>query len=522
VPRFDGAESPLYIETLFPMSFVEQKRGWNTILGPLPTYLSIQDISRRVMEFLLDLDAGKVRRRRSELRKALTIIEARFNAQRKEMIEGAGSLVRFDGVPTEPTEAFAVGGTTNLFVYFKDEWCSLKDVEYEIRRRIEDVDTQELKALDEVEGELKQKLVEAEDRHQELTSSIALLRQDLNLASEEANAFRRRIASLTEDLHRHQDAKKLQELGSALGEASSTNTCPTCHQHIGHELLPSTRVVAMGVDENIAFIKSQLNLYESSLGSSSEFLDTIGVQYRSMNEELQEIRAQIRSLKRDLLRSADSPARSELEEKVRLQTQLERWSSVEERMDSAIDSLKATAIESVALKRELRETGSGQLSALDNRKIQTLQSSTQIFSKDFGFTSFKSHDITLSEDDFRPQMITEDKEGQRQQRDISFEASASDYVRLKWSFYIALLQVAKQFETNHPGLLVFDEPGQQQMRETDLSSLLAWAANHIARDQQLIITTSQTKERVRDAVRAGKANVHEFDGYILKRMPIKT
>lgn len=519
VPRFDGGESPLYIETLFPMSFVEQKRGWNTVLGPFPTFLGIQDMSRRVMEFLLDLDAGKVRRRRSELRKELSLIEARFDVQRKEVLEGTGGLARLDGVPKVPTEAFATAESIRLLVFYRDEWRSLQDVETDIRQRIKDVDKRELKALDEAEGELKQKLGEAEDRHEQLVSGIALLRQDFNLTNEEASAFRKRIASLTEDLRQNQDAKKLQELGSALGEASSSNTCPTCHQHVNHELLPSTNAIVMGVDENIAFIRSQLDLYESSLGSSSELLDQLTVRYRSLNEDLQETRAYIRSLKRDLLRPAFSPSRSEIEEIVRLQGRLDRWASLEEQLDSSIDNLKATAKEAIATKRELNDLGSGKLSLRDNQKLQLLQSMTQRFLQDFGFTSFKPTDITLSEDDFRPQVTTDVEEGARQQRDIGFEASASDYVRLKWSYYIALLNVADMFETKHPGLLVFDEPGQQQMRETDLSSLLTWAAQQIACDQQLIVTTSQTIARVREAVRKGTATIHEYGGYILERLP---
>ena len=55
VPRYDGTECPLYIETLFPMFFVEQKRGWATTQGPLPTFFRIQDLPRRVMEFICDL-----------------------------------------------------------------------------------------------------------------------------------------------------------------------------------------------------------------------------------------------------------------------------------------------------------------------------------------------------------------------------------------------------------------------------------------------------------------------------------
>ena len=39
VPRFDGTECPLYLETLWPLFFVEQKRGWSATPGAVPYIL---------------------------------------------------------------------------------------------------------------------------------------------------------------------------------------------------------------------------------------------------------------------------------------------------------------------------------------------------------------------------------------------------------------------------------------------------------------------------------------------------
>ena len=41
VTRFNGSEVPLYLEAIFPMLFVEQKRGWLLCRAPFqPTYKS--------------------------------------------------------------------------------------------------------------------------------------------------------------------------------------------------------------------------------------------------------------------------------------------------------------------------------------------------------------------------------------------------------------------------------------------------------------------------------------------------
>ena len=53
VPRFDGTLSPLYLEAIFPLFFVEQKRGWGGIQAQTPTYLRIRDVGRRSTEFVL-------------------------------------------------------------------------------------------------------------------------------------------------------------------------------------------------------------------------------------------------------------------------------------------------------------------------------------------------------------------------------------------------------------------------------------------------------------------------------------
>jgi hypothetical protein len=89
VARYDGSECPLYLEAIFPMLFVEQKRGWSAIQGPFPTYFRIQDVARRVMEFLLDLEAARNRRRRAELRGAISDFVNRWNDARKTLEESA-------------------------------------------------------------------------------------------------------------------------------------------------------------------------------------------------------------------------------------------------------------------------------------------------------------------------------------------------------------------------------------------------------------------------------------------------
>ena len=56
-PRFNDVDTLLYLDTIFPLLYVEQKLGWGRLSARYPTWLGIRDVGRRTVEFLLGLDA---------------------------------------------------------------------------------------------------------------------------------------------------------------------------------------------------------------------------------------------------------------------------------------------------------------------------------------------------------------------------------------------------------------------------------------------------------------------------------
>ena len=105
-----GRSARLYLETLWPLFFVEQKRGWSATQGPLPTFFGIQDLSRRVMEFILRLDIGEARRRHTEsCEKRLGTLNRGGRTSEAIWSTGTVSDVRVSGLPTMPTVEFKNG-----------------------------------------------------------------------------------------------------------------------------------------------------------------------------------------------------------------------------------------------------------------------------------------------------------------------------------------------------------------------------------------------------------------------------
>ncbi|WP_217626324.1 ATP-binding protein [Salipiger mucosus] len=518
VPRFDGTECPLYVETLFPMFFVEQKRGWSTVQGPLPTHFRIQDINRRVLEFVLNLDAGKVRRERAELNKRIGFLESDWTDKRRVLSKGGVDLIRFIGVPKTPTAEFSHQAAISLEVFTDGEWLPLELASKELQDEIEKLNNIELVSTEEAEASTQQALEVAQLKYDELGAMFEVARTDFRAVLEENRALKKRLEVLDIDLKRHQDTKKLMALGSEVADAVAFESCPTCHQHLNQELLPPSSSGAMALDENIAFIKSQQLMYKSALAATEERLGELRLRGRSIEQDYKEAQSELRSLKRALVRPASSVSRATIEKSVRLQARVDQWQEMQERADGLVDDLVAIAKEWAILSSRLKELRTGDdFSSEDKNKISRLQSLIQGHLKTFDFHSFPPSEITLARDNFRPQVLVFDKDsGGEIEKDIGFEASASDGIRLKWSYYLSLLELDENYDTNHAGLVVFDEPGQQAADPVNLTSLFQESAKVRPDRHQILIATSEKEHAIKEGLGDRPYNLISFSGYILK------
>src|SRR5690606_2764350 len=122
---------------------------------------------------------------------------------------------------------------------------------------------------------------------------------------------------------------------------------------------------------------------------------------------------------------------------------------VVERFDELQVQLEGIAAESAAVKAALKDLPKDELSDGDRKKLRALHRSfvDQLRAYDFG--SFSNDMVQIGYDDYLPR---------RDDFDLQADISASDSVRVIWAYLLGLLEVGEQFDTNHPGFVVFDEP----------------------------------------------------------------
>ena len=99
----------------------------------------------------------------------------------------------------------------------------------------------------------------------------------------------------------------------------------------------------------------------------------------------------------------------------------------------------------------------------DKNKIKKLKSNFINNLRNYEYTSFSDiSEIDISKDNYLPVIDN---------FDMKFDSSASDNIRAIWAYTMALLQTSKEYVGNHPGILIFDEPGQHSIGAQDAKAL---------------------------------------------------
>jgi predicted nucleic acid-binding Zn-ribbon protein len=483
--QYDGEDSPLYIETLFPLLFVEQKLGWGRIPARFPTWLGVKDVRRRTVEFILKLDAYEIAAEKTAVMAELSRIRSAWSENRTVAGRRATALgTILNAIPTEPVPKWPPEVSPQILIASKGEqWEQLSEHLQRLRRRFSELQNQEIPAAGANDAEVRVALNEAESS---VSEREMVLRRTLdNLESEisEANAIEERIKSLREDQRKYKDLLRLRELGSEGPVTVETDSCPTCHQPVSDSLLDmGKRALPMSVEQNIAFYNEQLQLFEAVFANAKAVSAASEAQVTSIRKELDEFRSRVRSLRETLTSPANTPSIEALTERIRLQERIasleglsDFWGEVLATFANLSDEWNSATARKAGLPK-------GSLSDNDEKKLGELQTTFQKQLRSYGFGSSDESRVTISRSDYEPELTD---------INLAADSAASDVIRLQWAYLLSLLNVGVVEPTNHPGFLIFDEPQQQSVSDANFLEMLKFAA--AIPKSQVIVATSHEK-----------------------------
>ena len=238
VPTYSGRAVPLYVQEVFGLAYVDQKRGWGGTVPQVPTSFQIIDPLRKAVEYVLQLDVLKASVRRQELierERRLTVEIERL----KGRLEAAASM-------HGGRLAYADAGANDyapripfLEILADGQWVELAQRLEAIREakahRARQMIARQVQADAEANRvtELEAELAAAEDALAGASTALAAINQDDQDINIQLGALRRRLNALDDEYERYRQINALRELGSVIApHTMDDGDCPTCHQSL--------------------------------------------------------------------------------------------------------------------------------------------------------------------------------------------------------------------------------------------------------------------------------------------------
>ncbi len=271
VRRYDGSETSLYLETIFPLLYVEQKAGWSSIPAAFPSYFQIRDVGKRAVEFVLGLETHEVELTRQRLDLDIAASNAAWSSKHGDLDSLAAIInARVEGVPSDPLLSPEEISRAHLLVSDGASWRPLEEVASLLRARLSELTQAETPTV----GETASEAVLEVERLSILVAEQNTKRMSLFRARQSEGAQRlaiaKRLAALEEDLQKNLDAQKLRTLGSTISDSVAPDHCPTCTQPIADTLLAQRAgAEVMPVEQNIEYIRAQRGIFQR-LASQTE------------------------------------------------------------------------------------------------------------------------------------------------------------------------------------------------------------------------------------------------------------
>jgi hypothetical protein len=373
VPRFEGGPVRLYLENVFPLLFIEQKRGWLGLQARMPTYLGIRDAQARAVEFLLGLRESRAATARARLD---LDIQRAHDAWRRAHIAvlTAARLVNGEafGVPnlqgdlwpeTQPTLRLPDGAG----------WISVVEAVRKRSDRLRKLEGSTVPTAAENVESLTRELAEFEDKLVDLDALASKLEEDFEMAQLERASADARLGALRRDLQRNKDAQKLRQLGSISRLSVVKERCPTCHQPVATHLLDQTSLKPMSLDDNVAFIEEMVATVDAAAGEANRQVEVTSRRIAALTEQRAEHRSRVRRLKRSLVQDERAPSLAEVEERVRLENDVERLMATATRFGEAVEELRRTHEELGRLRGALAAIEAEPRSAEELAKLTTFE-----------------------------------------------------------------------------------------------------------------------------------------------------
>ncbi len=319
-----------------------------------------------------------------------------------------------------------------------------------------------------------------------------------------------------EDLERNKTAAKLRELGATHDVDLATGHCPTCHQTVEDSLL-SEAVTGPQMDlaMNIGYLDSQSRMLHRQIVGLRDGIRNSEATVAELSTRLAAQHDYLNAMRGDLSTGAmESKAivRRQVQIEVEVEA-LERLTGIAAALTGRLAEIAGRLAANQVARRALPRSS---YTPDDDARIAMFQKQFRANAGSFGYESAPVQDVEISRDTLVPCLAQ--LELREIRTDIKSDSSASDFVRLIWSYLLALHQTSVQqtMQGNHAGILLFDEPGQHSMAVDSQHALLQQLASQGTLQSIVAASFDEAESVFQEATLGVKYKLIQWDGKLIR------
>ncbi|MFQ6313597.1 ATP-binding protein [Lysobacter capsici] len=516
VPTTSGGETKLYLQEVFSAFAVEQKRGWTDYIANIP-FFGIRDPRIRVVEYLLDLAVFEVNSIRNRLNSESIAIDLEWGRLFEALRGGAASLgFAVEGVPRKPKADFDLN-KVRLYSHSIEGEPSLPEYISLLREEYQGLNAPGRETSKE-SSELLARIEGKRDELLQTTSRYDHALADLEMSRASAHDFESLLDDAKSDLIKNKTAKKLRDLGARNSLSIAVNECPTCHQSVAESLLPeSVAGQQMGLSANIEYLESQCRMLDRQLSGTKSTVAQGELRVTDLSTRMTARHKELVALRSEFS-AGELQTKAQLRRQVRIEIEVNDLESFQITHEKILKDLAAESLR-LKLNQEARlNLPAHRYTDADSAQIELFEKNFRANAGSFDYTSAKIGDIEISKNSLTPFLAQ--LELREIRTDIKSDSSASDFVRLIWSYLVALYQVGTYGECrgNHIGLLMFDEPGQHSMAEDSQRALLASLSAEPGLQSIVAASFDESDSVFNNATDGIRHSLISWDGKLIKPM----
>lgn len=474
--------SPLYLQMIFSSMLIEQTKGWSDFFATMP-YFGVTKPKEKVIEFLLELEEINNSTKRDNLNRSKNEIVDNWNKSIRafsflEKQNNATITSIPENITTEKREIEKISASFQIAeeeILTHQEYIKIK------LNQISELDSKPFITIESNKNEILTQYEENKTKYNELKGYINKFESKLNIEKLQHQNITNQLSIIEKEIKEHNNLIKV--FNNNLFKNKNEAKCPTCTQIVTEDILSSNNITIpqLSLEENKSFLVSQKKIIQTTLKSLRDSIEEKNTLLQYFKNSLRNQEIVIKSLSRDLIADDRALSESEVVKKIQLQQEVQNL----QQFEVQLNNLKINLTELANKYHNVTLALDGLEKSDDEKILISFEENYKNLLFEFEYDSNQKFQISINRNEpFKYFPVYKRGKDDTNPQSIRINSSASDFVRNIWSYTLAL----RDNGTNHPGLIIFDEPGQHRTKLSSLQALFT-KTSKITNNQTIIFTS---------------------------------